>query len=142
MRKIKWVGSYRDIPDYKKRGIDSKVRGYHDPRTDTIYLIRGKASRAIEQHEIAHSIKRDPDKPRSAKIFAMHEIRADLYSYKKIGRPLHIKGTLRGLYWDLRNMYGLEGWQSMKMIDEMIRTYAKMIPHSWIRDWVEIKKSG
>ncbi len=140
MRKIKWVDSYRDIPDYKERGLDSSLKGYHNPQTDTVYLIRGKASKATQEHEIAHSIKRDPDRPRSPRTFVMNEIRAYLISYKKIRQPIHIKGILRGIYWELRNVYKLSSSKAVSAINSTMRN--KTIPISWKKDWVEIKRSG
>ena len=140
MRKIKWVDSFRDIPRYREKGLDSSVKGYHNPRTDIVYLIRGKASRATQEHEIYHSIRRDPDKPRTPLNFVIHEIRAYLFSYKKIKQPTHIKGVLRGIYWSLREMYGLSGSQAVKTINVVMRN--KTIPATWKRDWVEVKRTG
>jgi hypothetical protein len=62
-RKIKWVNSYRDIPRWQERGLTSSLHGFHERSTDTVYLIKGKSSKADEQHEIYHGIKKHPGMP-------------------------------------------------------------------------------
>lgn len=138
-RKIIYVDSFRDIPDYKQKGIDSGLVGYHDPKTDKIYMVKGKGGKSDVLHETYHSIKKHPEKPRSPTRFIENEIEADLYAYRKSRQPVHIKRTLAGLYWILTGEYTLKHKKALSIITNIMKR--KDIPKTWKQDWLDILRS-
>ena len=93
--KVIHVKSWRDIPCPPPK--DSTLRGYSNPKTGTIYLVPGE-TKATEEHEKFHSIKRHPDFPRTYKTYIDHELEAWEYSWKKTGLGRHMKGTIASLF--------------------------------------------
>ena len=132
--KIVRVRSYKNIPHYKERGINSRTTGYHEPRTDTIYVISGKTPQSDIEHEIYHSKKRHPDKPRNPVNYVKHELEADLYAYRRTGSPKHIKGTLRGILYAIHSeLYKVNARRAISIIRSVL--YNLNVPSSWRDDF-------
>ena len=88
--KVKVVNSYKQFP---KAGRDKKIRGYSDPKTGNVWIKKGTPKYVVE-HELYHSMKRHPDKPRKYKDYLNQELEADKYAYDKTKQP---KGMVREL---------------------------------------------
>ena len=134
--RIIWVDSWHDIKPATKGegGFRSGLTGYHNPNTNTTYLIRGKSSKADEKHEEYHSIKEHSGHPKQYKMFVRQELEAEKYSYDQIGQPHRIVSVLRGIYNDLiLHEYDIEppaAYETMK--SEFARIDP---PMEWINDW-------
>lgn len=132
-RKIKWVNSYRDIPRWQERGLTSSLHGFHERSTDTVYLIKGKSSKADEQHEIYHGIKKHPDKPHNPYDFIDQEIKATLYAYNKTGQPQHILGQMRGIHNSMIRIYPTSTNRIIDMIGISLKR--NNAPVTWLQDF-------
>lgn len=140
-RKIKWVDSYKNIPKYKERGITGAVSGIRENSTDEIYLIRGKAGKYTEQHEICHSIHNDPSKPRDPYNYINQEIRANIYAYKKTGHPKGITMRIRAIYTDVQDEYPDVSYK--KRLSMMKRSLSSNnAPKMWFDDLDKVRKEA
>lgn len=132
--KIVRVGSYKNIPRYNERGINSDTTGYHDPRTGTIYVIKGKTPKSDIEHEVFHSKKRHPDRPRNPIDYVRHELEADLYAYRRTGNPKHIKRTLGGIFYVIhQELYEVDKRSALSIIRSVL--YSLGVPNAWKEDY-------
>jgi hypothetical protein len=138
--KVKWVNSWRDIPeDARKRAkVDkgSTLVGLTD--RGITYLIRGKASKWMEEHEEYHNAKKHPAKERDYKMYVLHELEANMAAYNKYGQPKHILSHLRGIYNDIRfNVYQRTKQEALSAIGSaLVKVKA---PVGWKEDYQKLK---
>ena len=140
-RKIKWVKSYNEIPE--------EIRKYNDvkPGDDLIglagndgiiYLVKGRATDSTAFHEKFHIIYNHPRKERDPRMYVFHEIQANVYGYKKTGKPKHMLEQLRAIFNDVcYNIYDIDERKALILINSALsRTKA---PDSWRDDFVKLK---
>ncbi len=135
--KIIWVDSWRDIPDLH---TSPDVLACHDPKTDTIYLVKGKASRTTLYHEIAHSVKGHSTYPESPRQFVYNEIDASMWSYHQIGRPRSILSDLRSIFLDLISIYNLKLGIAYEIIAEVLDELK--VPIQWKENLNKVYKQS
>ena len=137
-RKIttKRVRSWKEspFPEYP-----ASVKAFAHLPARTIYA-RKDTSKSDIEHERFHMAKRHPDRPRNPAVFAGQEIDATLYAYKKLGRPTHILGQLRGIFNDLNwREYKVSRTRALSIIKrKLFRT--PNIPISWKSDYFKLQK--
>ena len=139
--KIKWVNNGKDIPLKAREKANvyklSDLAGLCDFDTSTLYLVRGLAGKWVEHHEMYHYTKRHPTKPRNPKHFALHELEANMYAYKKTGQPAHILMHLKGVWQDLAfNTYKLGERKAKVLIGQALREVKA--PQSWMEDYKKL----
>ena len=137
-RKIKWVNSvegiYKDCPTK----VDLKnVGGYYYEPTNTIYLIRKKSDATDKYHEIHHSIHHHSEHPRSPMEYAMRETSADVYAYKKTGKPAHRLAGLIARYNALvKDEYNENPTNTLRYIKRALKKTGA--PETWMKDYEEL----
>ena len=132
--KKKYVKKFTDLPEY-----EAGLKGYASLKEKTIYLVKDKSPKSTEYHEEYHLKKRHPIKPKSAEYFVKQEILANLYEYKKCGKPKRILFRLWGMSRELVSLYGITYKQSEPIIRRVVKSIDG-IPTGWIKD-LEIFKN-
>jgi len=140
---VKWVKSWRSIPeaDLRKGGVrkgqEVGLRGIN--ANDAIYLIKGKAGKSTELHEQYHNIKRHPAKERDPRMYVLHEIEANMYSFKKIHQPSHQYEHLLGIFIDVHlSTYKETTAKTLRYIHNALKQVKA--PPSWFEDYRRLEK--
>lgn len=112
---VVWVDSWRAIP---APDADSSLKAYHDPKTDTIYAIKGVTTQAEVEHERYHSLMGHEDVPEEPRIHARHELEGHKYAYERMEAPKHVLQKLRAIFNDLvQNQYDVEPHEAMAVLE-------------------------
>lgn len=130
-----WVDSWRDIP---APDPDSSLRGYSDPKTGSIYAIKGVTTRGEIEHERFHSIKGHPESPRTYQSFIDHELEAYEYAYLRVGRPKHILMKLRAIFNDSIRYKGADPKGVRNYLRKKLFSLA--IPDTWKDDYYKFER--
>ena len=125
MIRIKWVDPKREGT---LKGIEGEIRG------KTIVLFKGRASDLTKAHERAHIILgHHKYKKITPEVYVRGEVDANLYTYRRIGRPRRLITELRGILWDLKDTWGVPLEDGLKIFSGEFGK-RKDIPVGWRRD--------
>jgi hypothetical protein len=140
--KTKWVNSWDEKPKDKAQMKANKVRpseigGLYDPNTHRITAVRGKIKDWQILHEEGHSRQRFAGTSNPS-VHAYNEIKADMFAYKKIGKPRHNRGHLNFTFLELGDRYKLSDNQALQCIlDALRKAHA---PREWFDDFDKLVK--
>jgi hypothetical protein len=133
--RVKQLNNWREFPDNQG---DSKTKAMGSPKKRIVYVVKGKTTQSEKLHEIGHIVKGHSNSWNyKANNYIKEEIEANLYSYKRVGKPSHIHGLLRGLLLDLIDHYKLSNKKSMQIIGHWV---ALSKVKSWKEDYTELAK--
>jgi hypothetical protein len=138
--RVRVVKSWRKIPVRHREVNDSKLLGYSDPKSGNIWVLKD-APKGTYEHELYHSHKRHPDVPRLYSAHIDHELEADMFAYKEVGRPKRVVGSLTALF-NTCIPYIRKGQCTALQVVKRIKN--KLIeldaPSSWIEDYDSLFK--
>jgi len=129
MIRIKWIAP-EDRPELSK-DTEGEASG------STITLFRGRATGLTEEHERAHIVLGHTRKLGVTPFgLARREIEANLYTYKKLGKPRRLIMELRGIIADI-----LDSWREIKeprealsIVESVFAKKSRDIPSTWKKD--------
>ena len=126
MIRIKWI-------DPGEEGTPKHIEG--ELRGKTIVLFKGRAKDLTEAHERAHiALGHYRHKRFSPERYVRGELDANLYTYKKMGKPRRLIMELRGLLEDLEESWDMSNKEGLKFISQGFKVLGDKIPVGWSRD--------
>ena len=123
--RIQW----RERPKHEPWYVEGKTT-----EKGTIVLYKDRATKLSEEHEKAHIELGHLRKARiSPRELVAHEIEAELYTYRKMGRPLSIRRPMRGVIKELKEYWGIERREAIEIIRDVTKRFGNRIPKIWVR---------
>ena len=131
MIRIKWI-------DPKKEKVPSFLEG--EIRGGKIFLVKGKASDLTKAHERAHiALGHFKHRDITPEMYVRGELDAQLYTYKRLKKPVRLITDLRGILLSLKDAWDVPYKRGLKLLsDEVGRR--ENIPVSWKRDLDKVRK--
>ena len=135
MGRIVWVA-----PKESPYEIPSGTQGFVTSK-GTIYLVKGRADEHVKEHEKAHiELGHYTKSPRFPHTFIGQELDADILTYKKMGRPVGLKQTLRALLVELREEWKMGPKEAFRLVRDEMDKRSNYIPSRWFKDLEGLKR--
>ena len=95
--------------------------------------------RELVQHERAHIILGHPQEAHHPVEWLTHEVEANLYTYRKTGKPKRLLPQLRHWFGVMVDDAGMSGEEALDVLSRVFRR-RRGIPRQWGDDLREVKK--
>jgi len=130
MIRIKWVQ-----PEEVRSGLEGMIEG------GGITLVRGRADDLTEEHERAHiALGHHRHKNLTPEKYVRGELEAQLYTYRKLGKPKRLVLDLRGIVMSLEEDWGVSPRDGIRLLKQEFGKHKGEVPTAWKRDLTKLSK--